>query len=256
MSSVDDAEHRKFNQAHSFWWDVDGPLASLHEFNSARVLFFSKHFANNLHGQRILDIGCGGGILSISLARMGANVTGIDISSKSIEAATMQAQKSVYGSGSVKFHCTTLEEWTAQPCHNRDAFDIVVISEVLEHVKGYQQFLKEAMTCVRRPVKEGNKNTTEGGTLFLTTINRNLLSKLTMIHAAENLLGILPRGTHVYDNFIRPLEVKRALRKGNFRVVQTCGFVPIPHIFPKPRLTFAVSSVLTGVNYGMAARWM
>ena len=250
MTSVDPAERAKFARDHAYWWDPDGPLWSLHRFNPARVSFLSHHLGGSLAGLRVLDVGCGGGILSLSVARLGARVTGIDISAEAVLAATTEEARQRFGSGGAEFHCSTLEDWAAQCVTQRDRYDIVMLSEVIEHVTDYSAFLSSAAKCVKRP--EGNS---EGGALLVTTINRNSLSKFAMITAGENFLKILPKGTHSYERFVKPQEVTRALGQAQMGVVASCGFVPVPHVLPRPRLSFSWVSGLTAVNYGMLARF-
>ena len=255
MSSVDPCERAKFAQDHDYWWDPNGPLWSLHRFNDARVSFLSSHFPNSLSGMEVLDIGCGGGILSYSMARRGANVTGIDISPETVAAAESHRSSGFCGSGEVNFHCATLEDWAAKCATAEKRYDLVMLSEVIEHVTDYRAFLSAAIQCVRKPKQGVDNGKSSGGALFVSTINRNPLAKLTMIDAAERCFGLLPRGTHAYEKFVQPQEVRSVLTNGRMEVVSACGFVPVPHVFPRPRITFSYVKGLTAVNYGMIARF-
>ena len=245
MSSVDHAEFKKFNRGYDYWWDVNGPMSPLHEFNKARVEFLLQSIEKGSHelaGKRILDVGCGGGILSFSLARLGGNVTGIDVCPNAIAAAKEHKSKTNYD-GNLNFFCVALEDIAKQ----EKKFDLVVLSEVLEHVNNFEDFLKTAVRCV-------NHENQNEESIFITTINRNLLSNVLMIGAAEKIFKVLPVGTHSYEKFLRPSEVENALRRSKFVTTKKAGFLPIPHLFPKPRLTFHLSSIFTAVNYAILAR--
>ncbi len=188
FSSLNSEEKEKFDDLSEKWWDEDGPLKHLHLMNRLRVAYIQDLLhSRSLHNLRCLDVGCGGGILSFSLEKLGATVTAIDASSKIIKQA--RAINELKGA-SVLFKESTIEELTEEP------FDIVCCMEVVEHVDNVYRFLSEL-----------EKKTKSGGLIFLSTINRNIISYLKAIVAAEYLLRFVPTGTHSWGKFMKPSEV-------------------------------------------------
>lgn len=224
MNNVDETEIAKFSLLAKDWWNPFGSCRPLHEINPLRLEFIQKYAT--VAQSYILDVGCGGGILTESLARAGANVTGIDYSEDAIEVAKLHAQEENL---SLDYKVTTAEEYA----HNFPAgFDIVVCMELLEHVPNPLSII-QACTTLLKP----------NGQLFLSTINRNLKSYLHAIIGAEYLLKLLPRGTHQYEKFIRPKELFEMLQQTGLTLEHMSGIHYHP-IFRQYKLTSDVS-----VNY-------
>lgn len=225
--NTDPAEVAKFERLAAAWWDPDGDLATLHTINPVRLAFIEDGV--NLRGLRVLDVGCGGGILSEALAARGALVTGIDPGEDNIRVA-----RDHLAGGNVDYQACTVEEFAAR---GEDPFDIITCMELLEHVP-QPQTLIAAMSDLIKP----------GGHLFLATINRNLQSYLGAVVAAEYLLGLLPRGTHDYARFIRPAELSAWLRRNGFDVLRISGMQYLPLV----KRAFLTRS--PAVNYLVHAR--
>ncbi|XP_047740733.1 ubiquinone biosynthesis O-methyltransferase, mitochondrial isoform X2 [Hyalella azteca] len=207
QSSFNDEEVRKFGALSDHWWARDGPYKPLHSLNRLRVPLVrdglistgatvSKDGRQPLEGVTILDVGCGGGILSEPLARLGASVTGLDASHKSIEAAQQHSSLDADLQGRLQYKCCDLDTFSQRLDQQYDA---VVASEVLEHVDSIEAFIESCNACLK-----------PSGSLFLTTINRTPLSFLGAIVAAEYLLRIVPVGTHTWDKFV-PIEALKKL---------------------------------------------
>lgn len=209
------------------WWDPNGHLFLLHQFNRNRIQFVRDGLANTgiikgdtnlpLKGTKILDVGCGGGILSEPLARIGAEVTGIDTSLQLIDVAKKHALLDSDLLGKLNYVQTTVENFEKE---NKEKYDAVVASEVIEHVIDPQLFLK----CCSAIVKPG-------GSLFITTPNRTLLSWLSVIIAAEYILKYIPMGTHEWNKFISPEEVQRLLEIYGLKTKLIHGLIynPLKH---------------------------
>lgn len=210
-STVNPKEIEFYGKLNNNWWDTNGPMQALHSMTPLRVQFVRDGLANTgiiknntnlpLKGTKILDVGCGGGILSEPLARIGAEVTGIDSTLELIEVAKEHASLDSSLSGRLNYVHTTIECFEQE---NSQTYDAVVASEVLEHVTDQQLFLK----CCSNTLKSG-------GSLFVTTLNKTLPSWLGAIIAAEHLLKLVPSGTHDWNNFISPQEVQR--------MIEACG---------------------------------
>lgn len=206
-STVDPSEVQRHASLSSKWWDANGELQALHTFNRLRVQFVRDGLANtaaiinapceSLQGVKIADIGCGGGILSEALARIGADVTGIDASEELIEIATKHAKLDPSLSGKLNYVCNTIEKFAEQ---YQNTYDAIVASEILEHVNDKELFLKSC-TDVIKP----------GGSLFITTFNKTLPSWFGGIIAAELIFKIVPRGVHSWEKFISPADTQRLL---------------------------------------------
>ena len=201
--NLDPAEVERFRVIASEWWDATGKFRPLHQLGPARLTFVRdelvQHFklpANGLKplaGLRLLDVGCGGGLVSEPLARMGATVLGLDPGRENVEAARTHASGQDLP---LSYRVATVEELEAEGAR----FDAVVCLEVVEHVPDVKAFLKSCASLVR-----------PGGAMILSTINRNLKSYALAIVAAEYVLGWLPRGTHQWERFVTPDELTRAL---------------------------------------------
>ena len=229
QDNINPDEVDKFSQLAHDWWDSGGPLRTLHDINPIRLSYITDNVL--IDGRRVLDIGCGGGILTEALARAGAQVQGLDAGEAVIRVARQHAQENGL---KIEYSAATLEDFAAE---NSDPFDILTCMELLEHVPDPEALL---LTCARllRP----------GGHLILATINRNLKSYLGAVIGAERLFGLLAKGTHDYAGFIRPSELERWLRKANFRVMDIRGMLYIPG------LRYCTLTNDPGINYLLHAR--
>jgi len=202
VSNVNPAEIAKFSALAATWWDREGSSRTLHDINPCRVGFITEQVG--LRGRRVLDVGCGGGILSEALAVAGAVVTGIDGSADCIAAAREHAALTGM---TIDYQAITVEAHRpAQP------YDVITCMELLEHVPAPAALLA---ACRERLGDEGD--------LFVATLNRTPKSYAAAIIGAEYVLKLLPRGTHDYRTFIRPSELARWLREAGFELVRTAG---------------------------------
>lgn len=207
--NTDSRELEKFTSLAEEWWEPDGNLRTLHHINPARLQYIDQRVI--LKGKNVLDLGCGGGVLSEAMARAGATVTGIDANPSAISAAKNHSRD--HGLG-ISYYTRTAEEFALD--HSR-AFDAITCMELLEHVPDVPSLIASC-THMLRP----------GGHLLLSTINRSALSYASAILAAEYLLGLLPRGTHDYSRFIRPSELAEWLRSAGFELKDIAGMSYIP----------------------------
>jgi 2-polyprenyl-6-hydroxyphenyl methylase / 3-demethylubiquinone-9 3-methyltransferase len=215
-TTVDPAEVAKFSKLSAEWWDPRGKMAPLHKINPLRLGYIRdaacRKFDRNarslscLSGLRILDIGCGAGLLCEPLARLGAQVIGIDPSATNIAAAKLHADK---GHLAIDYRCTTVEEMDA-----RERFDIVLAMEVVEHVTDVGVFLKRCAAMLK-----------PGGLMVLSTLNRNWKSFALAIVGAEYVLRWLPRGTHSWDKFVTPDELEIAMERAGLRTTDERGVI-------------------------------
>jgi len=197
-------ELAKFGRLADAWWDEQGPLATLHAINPLRTDYIAARTA--LDGARVLDVGCGAGILSEALARRGAIVTGIDLVADSIRVATEHASASGL---SIDYQLRSAEQLAAAM---PDAFDVVTCLELIEHVPEPGRIVAACAAAVK-----------PGGTVFLSTLNRTAKSFLLAIVGAEYLLNMLPRGTHDYLKLVKPSEVGHAARKAGLEMFDVTG---------------------------------
>jgi 2-polyprenyl-6-hydroxyphenyl methylase/3-demethylubiquinone-9 3-methyltransferase len=186
--NYDQDELNKFTAHASHWWDPEGELKTLHQVNPVRLGYITNK--SSIAGKKIIDIGCGGGILSESMATLGANVTGIDMSPGVIEVAKLHLLESTLN---VNYVTTSAEKMAEEQAGQ---FDIVTCMEMLEHVPSPDEIVKACAQLVK-----------PGGQVFFSTLNRNPKSYLFAILAAEYMLRLLPRNTHDYAKFIRPSEL-------------------------------------------------
>ena len=203
--NVDADEVEKFQSIASRWWDTDSEFKTLHDINPLRVSYIERH-CGDLSGKKLLDVGCGGGILAEALAQKGAAVTGIDVAEMSLQVARLHLQESGL---EVDYSLSTVEDFAAA---NPGAFDIVTCLEMLEHVPDPASIVDAACRLLR-----------PGGSLVLSTLNRNPKSFALAIIGAEYLLRLLPRGTHEYRRFIKPSELAAAVRAGGLEVRDVTG---------------------------------
>ena len=202
--NVDPAELAKFDSLASRWWDTEGDFKPLHEINPLRLDWIRQHI--NLRGLRAVDIGCGGGILTESMAAAGATVIGIDMADGPLSVARLHQHES---GAEVDYRKLTAEELAA---NEAGGYDVVTCLEMLEHVPDPSQVIKSCAELVK-----------PGGHVFFSTINRNPKSFLFAIVGAEYVLKLLPSGTHEYAKFIRPSELEAWARKAGLRLESSIG---------------------------------
>jgi len=207
--NVDTAEVAKFDALASRWWDPDGEFRSLHEINPLRLDWIRQHV--DLSGRRVLDVGCGGGILTESMATAGADASGIDMAEGPLEVAQLHKIES---GAEVDYQKATAEEMAAR---HPGQFDVVTCLEMLEHVPSPPQVIASVATLVK-----------PGGHVFFSTINRNPKSFLFAIVGAEYVLKLLPRGTHEYQKFIRPSELEAWARAADLELQSSIGMLYNP----------------------------
>lgn len=225
-TTIDAQEIAKFSQHATKWWDPHGPLKTLHAINPCRIQFIQNQTV--LSGARVLDIGCGGGILSEAMAKAGAMVVGLDVEPQAIEQAALHAaQEGVC----VEYICSPIEQY------ENDAFDVITCMEMLEHV-----------TCPNLVIEHAARLLKPGGILFLSTINRTLKAYMTVVLAAEYLLNLLPRQTHDFEKFIKPSELAHMCRTFDLDVVSMAGIAYDP-LHNTARLNTSID-----VNYLLACR--
>ena len=235
-TTIDEADLAKYERLGDEWWDPDGPMGALHKFNPVRVGWISRLLAPTgagqtpLAGKRILDVGSGGGILSESLARLGAEMVGIDPAVNNIGAAARHAETSGLA---IDYRATTVETLAATGAR----FDAVLVMEVVEHVRDVQGFLRDAASMV-----------TPGGLMVGATLNRTAKSFALAIVGAEYVLHWLPRGTHDWRKFVTPDEFRRHMRRAGLSPCDEAGVTYNPL-----RDRWALSSDM-GCNYMVAAR--
>lgn len=205
VSNVDPAEIKKFSDLASRWWDKESEFKPLHEINPLRLDYIIKR-AEGINGKKIIDVGCGGGILADSLAQKGASVTGIDMGEAPLSVAKLHQLES---GQSVDYRHATAEQMAAEKPTN---FDVVTCMEMLEHVPEPGSIIEACSTLVK-----------PGGDLFVSTINRTAKAFAFAIVGAEYLLKILPKGTHHYNKFIKPSEIDRWARQNNLQLQNLIG---------------------------------
>jgi 2-polyprenyl-6-hydroxyphenyl methylase/3-demethylubiquinone-9 3-methyltransferase len=204
VHNVDPSEVAKFANHAAEWWDTGGAFRTLHAINPLRLRYITTRVT--LAGARVLDVGCGGGILSEALARAGARVTGVDQGEEALAAAREHAAAANLA---IDYRRATLEELAVAEAA---AFDVVTCLEVLEHVPEPERIVAACAVLVR-----------PGGAVFFSTINRNLKSFMLAIVGAEFVLGMVPRGTHEYAKLIRPAELARWSRAAGLDVRDLTG---------------------------------
>lgn len=213
-SAGDPEEIAKFEALAGRWWDPEGPLKTLHEINPLRLDYIDR--LAPLAGARVLDVGCGGGLLSEAMARRGADVVGIDLAGASVDVAVAHARESELA---VEYVHTDVQGLAAE---RAESFDTVTCLELLEHVPHPADVVDACARLV-----------TPGGAVFFSTINRNLKSFLMAIVGAEHILGMVPRGTHEYEKLIRPSELAAWCRRAGLDLQDITGlhFNPLTHAY-------------------------
>jgi len=204
------AELEKFDELAKDWWDKNGPLKTLHAINVPRLSFIKSH--TELVDKEVLDIGCGGGILTEALAREGANTTGIDLAKKTIDIARKHANKENL---TIDYQVVSAESWAND---NEARYDVITCMELLEHVPDPEKVITTIDTLLKPQ-----------GKVFLSTLNRTIMSFLQAIVGAEYILNIIPRGTHSYQQFIKPAELATWCRAHNLTVndIQGLNYNPV-----------------------------
>ena len=205
MTNVDSKEIDKFSEIASRWWDTESEFKPLHDINPLRLGYIRQHAP--LEGKRVLDVGCGGGILSESIARSGATVTGIDLSEAALEVATLHAMAE--GVSKLNYECCSAEDYADK---HSGTFDIVTCMEMLEHVPEPANVVRACQQLLK-----------PGGAAFFSTMNRNNKSWLMAIVGAEYILNLLPRGTHDWNRFIKPSELSAWCRATGLQTQDITG---------------------------------
>jgi len=209
--NVDLNEVEKFNKIAHKWWDPSSEFKPLHDINPLRVNYINDLFP--LNEKNILDVGCGGGILAESMARLGGNVTGIDQSDIAIKIAKLHAKENNL---SIHYKLLNIEDFLIK---DSNKFDVITCLEMIEHVPDPASIIK---SCAKKLKKNGR--------LYVSTINRNLKAFLFAIVGAEYILNLLPKGTHHYDKFIKPSEVKSWANSLNMNISNITGMTYNPFL--------------------------
>lgn len=228
-ANADPRELDKFGEVAHRWWDPNSEFRPLHDINPARLAWIDKHA--KLKEQRVIDIGCGGGLLSEGMAALGARVTGIDLSEKALSIARLH----LYESGhAVDYRLVSAEAMAVEAPGN---FDVVTCLEMLEHVPDPASTVAACAALVK-----------PGGQVFLSTLNRNAKAYLVAVVGAEYLLNLLPRGTHDYTRFLKPAELARLCRDAGLDVLEITG------LRYNPFTREGVVGGDTGINYLLRAQ--
>ena len=213
MNSINKKEIEKFSKMAAEWWDPSGKFKPLHKFNPIRIRYIKENIINSfklkskkkpLDNINILDIGCGGGLLSEPMRRLGANVTGIDASSKNINIAKLHAKKNKL---KINYLCSSPEKLKIQK-----KFDVILNMEIVEHVEDINFFINSCSKLLKK-----------NGLMFVATLNKTLKSYLFAIIGAEYVLRWLPIGTHDWEKFVKPEDLKKILNKNNLKLVKLDG---------------------------------
>ena len=230
MENVDPNEIRKFDEIASRWWDTNSEFKPLHDINPLRLNYIDQH-SRGLQGKKIIDVGCGGGILAESMAMRGADVTGIDMGDTPLSVARLHSLEMDI---EVDYQKITAEQMTST---HAEQYDVVTCMEMLEHVPSPESIIGACFQLVK-----------PGGIVFFSTLNRNPKSFLFAIVGAEYILNMLPKGTHEYGKFIKPSELEAQANKMGFKTEGIAGLSYNP-LFQNYKLGSDVS-----VNYMMHFR--
>lgn len=223
------AEIDKFNDLAHEWWNTDGAFKTLHQINPLRCEFIQKH--SQVRDKALIDVGCGGGILSEALAKLGAQVSAIDLAPQSIEIAKLHLYESNL---SVNYECI---EVGAKAAQSPESFDVVTCMEMLEHVPDPAYIIQECAKLLK-----------PNGMAFFSTLNRNFKSYALGVVAAEYVLNLVPQGTHDYQKFIKPAELRNMLKQAGFELVALSGMTY------NPITQTAALSTDTSINYMVACQ--
>ena len=213
MTTINKKEIEKFSKMANEWWDPNGKFKPLHKFNPIRIQYIKENIIKNfnlpknnepLSGINILDIGCGGGLLSEPMSRLGASVTGIDASEKNIQIAKLHSKKNKL---KINYICSSPERINV-----KKKFDVILNMEIVEHVEDIELFLKSSSNLLKK-----------NGLMFIATINKTLKSYIFAIVGAEYILRWLPIGTHEWEKFVKPEDLKKILYKNNLSLSKLDG---------------------------------
>lgn len=207
--NVDAAEVNKFDELARKWWDPNSDFKPLHDINPLRLGYITSRAT--ISGARVLDVGCGGGILTEALAKAGATTTGIDMAPKPLQVAKLHRHESEL---EIDYQQSTIEAYAAD---HAGEFDVITCLEMLEHVPSPDSVIEACRTLLK-----------PGGQLFLSTINRNPKAYAMMVLGAEYVLNMLPRGTHDYQKFLKPSELASSLRRHQFELQDITGMTYNP----------------------------
>lgn len=228
MANVEVAEVNKFAELAHQWWDLQGVFKPLHQLNPLRLNYIDSRIS--LAGKQVLDVGCGGGILSESMAQRGAQVLGIDLAEKSLQVAQLHALET---NVQIEYRCVAVEALAQE---KPQAFDVVTCMEMLEHVPDPASVVRACAALVK-----------PGGHVFFSTLNRNAKAYLMAVVGAEYVLNLLPKGTHDYSKFIKPSELAAWMRQSALELQHQTGVTYHP-LSKQYALT-----VDTSVNYMLHA---
>ncbi len=216
MTTIDENEVEKFSKIADEWWDANGKFKPLHKFNPIRLNFFKQEICKffdrdeklltPFEGLKILDIGCGGGLVAEPISRLGAELVAIDASQKNINVAKIHAEKSGL---KIDYQCITAEDLASQ----NQQFDVVLALEIIEHVADVEKFIEACATLVK-----------PGGLIFIATLNRTAKSLLMAKFGVEYILRWLPIGTHDWRKFLKPSEIENIAKNQQIRLQKIQGF--------------------------------
>jgi len=214
MNNVDKQEVEKFSSFASDWWNEDGAFKTLHQVNRLRLKFIQDK--TSVEYKKCLDVGCGGGILTESLANLGGNMNGLDASIEAIDVAKKHA---LHSGLDIQYHNKMLEHFAK---NSEQKFDIITCMEMLEHVPDPKSIIKTIASLVK-----------EDGVVFLSTLNRNLKSFILSILMAERVLKMVPKGTHEYKKYLKPYEIVSTAQKYGLKAIamQGIGYNPLTKNF-------------------------
>ena len=212
-NTINKKEIEKFSKIAEEWWDPEGKFKPLHKFNPIRISYIKDNIINTfklkknekpLHKIKILDIGCGGGLLSEPMSRLGADVVGIDASEKNINVAKLHAKKNNLN---IKYVCSSPENYQIN-----EKFDVILNMEIIEHVDNVEQFLKSCSNLLKK-----------NGMMFVATLNKTLKSYIFAIVGAEYIMRWLPIGTHSWEKFVKPEDLIKVLKNYNLELEELAG---------------------------------